>query len=203
MKNFRRKSVIPGLFFFFAALPFSFINTASAQVKYHSENLNLSIKGTTSLQDWELKSDKGEVEAMFGLGKNDMIKELYSLWFTVETQSLKGKPGAMENSVYKALKASSYDDISFVLKTATINKVDSNHFDIVCVGTLTVAGTPQETTLLVNCKLNDDKTFLCTGSKKLKMTDFNIKPPTAGLGTVKAGDEISIAYNLTIGKKAE
>ena len=202
MKNFRRISVTSAFFFVLIFVLSAFIKTANAQVKYHTDDLNVSIKGTTSVQPWELKSDKGQFEAVFGLGKNDKITDIYTLWFTIETELLKSGHAAMENSAYKALKTKSYDNISFIHKSSIINQVDSKHFEIKCNGYLTVAGTEQETNLVVSCKLNDDKTFTCTGSKKLKMTDFNIKPPSVGLGTVKASDEISIAYDLIIGKKS-
>jgi hypothetical protein len=37
---------------------------------------------------------------------------------------------------------------------------------------------------------------LCLGVKKMKMTEYNVKPPTALLGTFKTGNYISISYNL-------
>jgi hypothetical protein len=36
------------------------------------------------------------------------------------------------------------------------------------------------------------------GSKKVKMTDFNISPPTAMLGTLKTGDEVTISFTLVM-----
>jgi hypothetical protein len=41
-----------------------------------------------------------------------------------------------------------------------------------------------------------DKSFTVTGVKKMKMTDYNVKPPTALLGTIKTGNDITISYNL-------
>jgi hypothetical protein len=34
------------------------------------------------------------------------------------------------------------------------------------------------------------------GSKELKMSEFNIKPPTAMLGTLKTGDQVTVAFQL-------
>ena len=200
MKNNKLSRVACLLSFFFvvfSAVP----GTAVAQAKYRSENLTISIKGTASAENWELKSDKGELEAVFGFDSRLKVSGLYSLWFTVGTESLKGDYGAMESSAYKALKSKDFDNISFIHKSSTINQLDANRFDILCIGYLTVAGSEQETNLVVSCTLNDDTTYTCTGTKKLKMTDFNIKAPSVAKGIIKAADDISISYNATITRR--
>jgi polyisoprenoid-binding protein YceI len=39
-----------------------------------------------------------------------------------------------------------------------------------------------------------------SGSRGLKMTDYKMKPPTAMMGTVKVGDEVTVKFDLTFGK---
>src|SRR4051812_41955178 len=175
-------------------------NTATAQVKYRSEDLTILIKGTSSLHDWEIKSDKGQFEALFVLGPNYNITGISGLKFTVQSKSLKSGHDMMDNNTYKALKTSDFNSISFVLKNAVINQQDANNYQLKCIGNLSIAGTTKETELIASCKLNADKTFSCSGAKKLKMTDYNVKPPTVLMGTIKTGDEISVAYNLKIAK---
>jgi polyisoprenoid-binding protein YceI len=106
----------------------------------------------------------------------------------------------MDNNTYKALKTKTHENISFVLSSSNITQIDANTYLLKCVGNMTIAGTTRETDLVAQCKLNADGTFICSGSKKIKMTDFSIKPPTAMMGTVKTGNDISIDYNLKIVK---
>ena len=35
-----------------------------------------------------------------------------------------------------------------------------------------------------------------SGEKELKMTDFNVTPPTAMFGAIKSGDDITIKYDV-------
>ena len=106
----------------------------------------------------------------------------------------------MDKNTYKALKTDTYNSISFNLTSSKITQLEANSYQLKCLGNLTIAGTTRETELIAACKLNADKTYTCSGAKKLKMTDFNVKPPTAVMGTIKTGDEISVAYSLNIGK---
>ena len=172
--------------------------TSVAQVKYRSNDITISIKGTSSLHDWEITSDKGKVDAVFVLGNNSKMTALSGLHFTVKAESLKSGNSMMDGKTYKALKTTSFDSISFTLKSANITQLEANSYQLKCLGNLTIAGTTHETELVAGCKLNADKTLSCSGAKKLKMTDFNVKPPVALMGTIKTGDEISVGYNMRI-----
>lgn len=188
---------------FFSFLILIFVGTPGrsvAQVQYRSDDFTLTIKGTSSVHDWEVTSDKGKLEAVLLLGNNSKITGLSGLHFTVESKSLKSGRNSMDNNTYKALKTNTYNSISFNLTSAKILQLEANSYQLTCLGDLTIAGTTRETELLAGCKLNADKTFTCSGIKKLKMTDFNVKPPTALMGTIKTGNEISVVYSMNIGK---
>jgi hypothetical protein len=45
---------------------------------------------------------------------------------------------------------------------------------------------------------NNNVTF--TGKKTIKMTEFEVEPPTALLGTIKTGDEVTISFNSKFNK---
>jgi hypothetical protein len=58
-----------------------------------------------------------------------------------------------------------------------------------------VAGTTRETDVSADVKYNAaEKSYTVTGTKKLKMTDYDVKPPSFMMGAVKTGDEISISF---------
>ena len=50
----------------------------------------------------------------------------------------------------------------------------------------------------VRAKDGSDGSITFNGSKKLKMTDYGIKPPTALLGTMTTGDEVEIVFQVTL-----
>jgi polyisoprenoid-binding protein YceI len=197
MKRFRTPGIFTPIIIVLSCL---FLSSATAQVKFRSQDLTVKVSGTSSLHDWEIESNKGKVEAVLVLGPNYKITGVSGLSFTVQSESLKSGHSAMDNNTYKALKTGQHQNISFVLSSANITQIDANTYLLKCVGNMTIAGTTRETDLVAQCKLNADGTFTCSGSKNIRMTDFNIKPPTAIMGTVKTGNDISIAYNLKIVK---
>jgi hypothetical protein len=165
-----------------------------AQSKYHTHNETISVSGTSSLHDWTEKSTKAEAEATFII-QNDKIAGVSALSFRVPATSLKSEHKGMDNNTYKALKADKYENITFVLTSATVTPVDANTFTIRSKGKLTIAGTTKDTEVIAKAVLHE-KGIIVTGSKKLKMTDYKVTPPTAMLGTVKTGNDITIVFSL-------
>lgn len=172
-------------------------NAVSAQTKFKAQGLNMSIKGTSTLHDWEMNSNEGQCEAVIAL-HNDKVS-FSDLSFTLPAKSLKSGHSLMDKNTYKALDTDKNPNISFVLSTANVTPIDANTYSFKGVGKLTIAGTTKQTDLVATVKYNAaDKSFTCTGTKKFKMTEYNVKPPTVMMGTIKTGDEIAISYNLKI-----
>ncbi len=103
----------------------------------------------------------------------------------------------MDKNTYKALKTDANPNISFVLTSATIVSTGGNNYKLSCQGKMSIAGKSNQTELVATGIYNPaDKSFTVTGIKKMKMTDYNVKPPSALLGTIKTGNDITISYNL-------
>lgn len=164
-----------------------------------SQTVSLVIKGTSTLHDWEMKSDKGRVEVLLGLGSDARLMGLSALKFSLEAESLKSEKTMMDNNAYKALKTNSAKQISFVLTNASITQLSATSYRVKAIGKLTVAGTTRETDVIAEIAYsNTEKMYIVTGTKKLKMTDYNVKPPSFMLGTVKTGDEITISFKTKL-----
>jgi hypothetical protein len=173
--------------------------TTQAQQKFRSEDLVVQVKGAASAGQWEIKSEKGQLETVLGLA-NSRITGLYSLWFVVECESLQSDESALTKNVHKALKSSSNEQINFVLSKAKVKEAANGIYEMFCEGFLTIGGVEKETDLKVSCKLNDDKSYTCSGSKKLKMSEFDIKLTPAIMNNLKPSDDIEIFYNLKISR---
>lgn len=168
-----------------------------AQVKYHAQAIDLKVSGTSTLHDWDIKSSKGQVDASISVADNKVT--FSGLSFSVPAESLKSGHGAMDKNTYKALNTQKNPNISFVLLSANVTPVSANTYQLKGIGKLTIAGKTMQTDLVTTLKYNPaDNSFLCTGTKKFKMSEYGVKPPTVMFGTIKTGDDISISYNLTI-----
>ncbi len=179
------------------AVNFSICCAGIAQTSYESHAMDISLKGTSSIHDWEMKAKTGTSEAEFTVGADGKITSLSKLSFTLPAVNLKSGHTAMDKNTYKALKTTANPNITFVLTSATVTSEGDNNYLLNCNGQMSIAGATKSTDLVATAKYNpSDKSFTVTGVKKMKMTDYNVKPPTVMLGTIKTGNDISIAYNL-------
>jgi polyisoprenoid-binding protein YceI len=171
----------------------------TVRLKLKAQNGSMQVAGTSSLHDWIEKSDNGSGEATFSFN-DDKLADLASLSFSVPARSLKSEHKTMDNNTYKALKADKSPNITFVAGTGSVTPIDANTYSIKAFGRLTIAGNTRETEVVATGKLNADKSISVSGSKKFKMSEYGIKPPTAMFGTIKTGDDLTISYNLKFTK---
>jgi len=150
------------------------------------------IKGTSTLHDWESKVEKTEAKIVFDNYENVTIEKLF---VTVDVFSIKSGKKTMDKLTYKALKGKEFPKITFLFKEGDIVNQNSEFINIKLKGDLTIAGVTKEVSVLTKVNKKGEKISL-TGSYKLKMTSFGVKPPTALLGTIKTGDEITIDFGL-------
>jgi polyisoprenoid-binding protein YceI len=174
---------------------------AIAQVNYSANGVTkLSIKGTSTLHDWEMTSKAGKCDAVFTFNSAGQITGLSSLSFSTPVGDLKSGKGAMDKNAYKALKKDKYATISYVGTSATVTTTDKVNYTIKSHGKLTIAGTTLDIDLVANGKMNADKSITVEGNYKMKMKDYKVEPPSFMFGTVTTGNEITLSYELTIKK---
>jgi hypothetical protein len=180
----------------FVAINFALSITAIAQTNYSTKAVDIKLNGTSNLHDWEMKAVSGTSAASFVV-TNGKVTSLSRLSFSLPAKNLKSGKSAMDKNTYKALNTDANPNISFVLTSATVVSTGGNNYKLNCQGKMSIAGKTNQTELVATGIYNPaDKSFTVTGVKKMKMTDYNVKPPTALLGTIKTGNDITISYNL-------
>jgi len=170
----------------------------TAQTAYQSSTTRTTIKGTSTLHDWDMTSSKGQTKASFTVEGNQ-IKGISSLSFTVPAESLNSDKSGLDKNAYKALNTDKHKNITFTMTSGTVTPSGNNTFQVKATGNLTIAGTTKQTTITANGQFNpSDKSIAVTGATKFKMTAYNVKPPTVMMGTIKTGDEITVDYNAKL-----
>lgn len=175
-----------------ATLLFLQSNVLKAQV-FKVKTYKMTVKGTSSLHDWESKVEKLECSASFGV-KDDMLIDIKEVMIKIPVQSVKSSKGnMMDSKTYDAFKYQKNPHIIFTLTDRKINVAGST---AELKGTLSMAGTTRHIDLVTNYKMLPNGDLQFTGTKKIKMTEFNMEPPTAMMGTIKVGDEVVIMFDL-------
>ncbi|MEP1035027.1 YceI family protein [Ekhidna sp.] len=163
--------------------------TFIGHLKLNKEDSSLKIVGTSSLHDWEMIVD--EYDAI-GLVTESQIKNLK---VTVNAKSMKSGKSIMDNKAYDAVRADDYPSILF---SAESLQLDGGK--IRGMGTLEIAGKSREIDFSADIISDANGTMQLRGEVPLKMTDFDITPPTAMFGTLKTGDGVVIHYDIFITK---
>jgi polyisoprenoid-binding protein YceI len=102
----------------------------------------------------------------------------------------------MDSRTYKSVNAPKYPNVTYKLNSATVTTIEKNKYLIKAKGDLTISGKTQPVTLEVTAVINADNTITCSGSEKIKLTDYGIKPPSFMLGTMKVADDLTIQFTL-------
>lgn len=177
------------------ALSLFSISISAQRLTLNNSESEVTVTGTSTLHDWEEIAE--QKSGSIALDNTGELPKISTLKFIVEAESLKSGKGAMDKNTYKALDTKKYNQIVFEMKNVkSVSPVTSasNKYKVVATGNLTISGTTNTIDLPFNLIINGDKVLL-EGKKPLKMTDYNIEPPKALLGTITTGDEIEVHYN--------
>lgn len=162
-----------------------------------------TIKGTSNVHDWEESVEKINGTGTF-VQNADGSLTITSLLIKVECKDIKSTHGSiMDGKTYDALKAEKNPLITYKLLAPVSNIIaSSTGTSVIAKGQVTVAGITKTIELQVKISSRADGSVVFEGSKKIKMTDFEISPPTAFMGAMKVGDEVTLTFKTIMQKKA-
>ena len=199
-KNIRQRTAAIAFFIIGA------ISSTQAQPTYkiqETKDIDMKLSGTSTLHNWVMNAQNTTGVAQFGFKGtgNAELNTLTSLTFSLLVTDLKSGEKGLDKNAYKALKADQYKNIDYKLTSAVIMPQSEGKYLIKTKGKLTIAGVTKETDMDVYAVVNKNGSITCTGSDKLNMTDYSIKPPKFMLGAMKTGDAITLNYTLLYQKE--
>ncbi|RZJ50894.1 MAG: YceI family protein [Flavobacterium sp.] len=164
----------------------------NAQRNYSVVKAIFEVAGTSNVHDWVMKSTEGIGSANLTI-TDSKIADINNITITLPAESLKSSKTSMDDVAYETLDTRTYKNIKYVLKSA--NKVNENTWNL--TGIYTIAGTSKEYKTQVNITAYNG-TFVLKGSNQITFADFGMSPPTAALGVVRAGKELTLIFNITL-----
>lgn len=171
--------------------------TASLQMnaqKTYTVNANstFEVAGTSTVHDWVMKSTEGTGNAILTI-KDSKLAGINSLNISLLAESLKSYKTSMDKVAYEALDTENHQNIEYVLKSAA--KIDDTTWNL--TGVYTIAGISKEFVTQVRVTFSNGS-FILQGSNQLTFGDFEMAPPKAALGVVKAGKELTVIFNIVL-----
>lgn len=149
------------------------------------------VKGTSTLHDWHMTSEEAKGFVLVGLAENG-VPSFSKSEITLLAESLKSGKKGMDKNAYKALKTDEFESIKFVLNNCTMESASKGK----ATANLNIAGFSRDVTFNIEVEKSGNG-YTIKGTTDFRLTDFQIDPPTALMGTIKTGDEVTIEFKAT------
>ncbi len=181
--------------------------TAPAATEYTSDvdAGTVTVSGTSTLHDWTATG--GTINGMTQCSGpwTGAPSTLRSIQLSIPVDSLKSSEGSgMDKTMYDALKMNADPLISYDLTRADLispPSKDDPAYRYEAVGQLTIAGNTCAVNLTLDIQPGDGGKLTIATQTRLKMTDFGMKPPTAMLGMIVSGDEVTVTVTWKLAPK--
>jgi hypothetical protein len=178
-----------------------------------AQDMNLTLQGTpqmkidgdSNVRSWD--ADAKEVKASLTLTgvenvsldalTADAFKEMK---ISVKVDQIDSGTRGLTRNIHNYLKADSHPEITFTLKSIEEIEKQNDSAKITAIGVINAAGKDHEVTMNVTARMNNNGTINFSGEQDLLMTSFDIDPPTAVMGTVRARDEFKVIYSVDFGR---
>ncbi|MEX0770831.1 MAG: YceI family protein [Balneolaceae bacterium] len=164
----------------------------------------LWIEGRSNINQFECVA--GEYKARATLGdevEDQTLAEIPSgnlqIYIKIPVREFDCGRSRMNRDFYETMKSEEHPHISFTYQKAVTQQVPENPDDpwlLEVHGDLSIAGTTLSITFGMKGYLMHDGKMRAIGKKPLRMTDYNIEPPTGLFGLIRAQDELTVHFDL-------
>ena len=156
----------------------------------------LEILGTSTIHDWVITCEGFTGTGQIAISDNK-LEGINNLKVTIPVKGLDSGKGMMDDKTYEALKEEDHPYINYNLtEIKSITAKGSNTHILAAKGKLTIAGVTRDIAHNVNATILENKAQF-SGEYTLDMTAYSVEPPTAMMGSIKTGKEVTIKFKVT------
>jgi hypothetical protein len=173
---------------------------------------SVRVDGTSNVHDWHVKGIEigGQITFKADVPPGATVKQVREAIIakpsaaadvTIRVKSLESGKKDMDKKMYGAMNADSIPTIQYQLKELALMedaRADQEVFDVWTSGTLTINNVARELKMPMRLTVVDGKHLRISGETAMKMTDYKVKPPTALLGAIRAGDQIKVRFEWNV-----
>ena len=166
---------------------------------------SLYLEGDSTLHKYQMHANT--LQGSASVTGTDLVKALKAdsvkdMSFAVVVKDFKSRESGLDDNAYKALKSADNPNITFTLKSETLKAGDKDGtYAMTAQGELSIAGATNPVTLKADVTVKDGQVEL-KGVQAVKMSDYQVKPPTISLlvTSITCSDSVDIHYDVTFGK---
>ena len=179
------------------------VNQKNQPFEISKEKESFLVTGTSTLHDWKMDLKIFDCNANF-IMEGPRLTSIDQVAFNCKATDLKSDNSLMDKKAYSALKSGTFPEIKFNGISPIEISVNNNKFTDNLRGNLFIAGKSITVLIPINgtfSSINGNNIIEVSGETDLKLSSFNIVPPTAMLGTFKTGDGITVSFSLRFMQK--
>lgn len=202
MKYFTQILIFP-LFILFALQAVG--EVVYSQITYIPDaSSKLWIEGRSNVNEFECQANQYFGEASI-IDSDDQVEfqredqERVFLQVEIRVDGFECGRSRMNRDLQEALKSSEFPEITFMFDSAEILEMPNENdqaFQLEVRGSLTVAGNTRDIQFNTRAYFLEPHKVRAIGKTMIKMSDFDVVPPTALMGLIKADDELSVNFDL-------
>ena len=168
------------------------------QTAYFLKAASGTINGTSNLHDWESFITRIDFKGTFQSRGEDIVG-VSDVELRIPVESIESSKGSlMDKKTYSAFESDKNPNITYQLASAVVSIDENQNVRIEAGGTLSMAGVSQPISVTITGKKLPSGELHLVVNKKLRMTQFKMDPPSAMLGTITVGDEVSLLIDMTL-----
>jgi YceI-like protein len=169
----------------------------------------LWIEGGSTVHDWESRTTQPTLKLLRDVSAADAA-DVAALDAWLRAGNLRGlelgvplstmhshKGSTLDKNMLKALKADKNPEITFSLTQARVGEPSGDSIRVSADGVLRVAGRERPITVAGRLVRSEAGVWL-NGSHGLRMSEYDVKPPTMMMGTIRVRDSVSVHFNLLL-----
>jgi hypothetical protein len=169
----------------------------------------LWLEGTSTVHDYESRTTAPTVKLLRDASVADPVDVaaldqwlraggLKGLELGVPLSTLHSKKGStLDKNLLKTLKAEQNPEITFHVTQAKVGGATGDSIKVSADGMLRVAGRERPITVAGRLVRSEAGVWL-NGSHGLRMSEYDVKPPTMMLGTLKVHDSVTVHFRLLL-----
>lgn len=173
------------------------------QVTYTlQDSYEMRIDGDSNVKSWDAEIKEMDGELVLTGSENLTFETLapehfVSLSLNIPVENIESSSGGLTKNLHKYIKKDDHPYVTFELSNITSIEKNDGTAQITATGVVNAAGKDHNAEMTVEASMNEQGAITFNGDTELLMTSFDIDPPTAVFGTIRAKDEIVISFNTT------
>jgi len=195
--NIKKTAIALLVLFFFAG------TICAQEVTYTlQDNHEMKIDGDSNVKSWDAEIKEMDGELVLTNTENLTFETLatehfVSLNLSIPVENIESSSDGLTKNLHKYIKKDDHPYVTFELIELTSIEKNEGTAQITATGVINAAGQDHTAEMTVEGSMNEQGEYTFSGDTELLMTSFDIDPPTAVFGTIRAKDEIVISFTTT------